>query len=184
MGTKNCALQRCFNPHTHAGCDFDKQYCFADVGGFNPHTHAGCDIRYKRHTYHFFVSIHTPTQGVTPGTVRPLPVKIVSIHTPTQGVTRTSKRTKQRIVCFNPHTHAGCDRKFPSLSFGTMVSIHTPTQGVTLWEQQVFMYKQCFNPHTHAGCDIYFYLSDKRGFVSIHTPTQGVTHFSPMRLSL
>ena len=54
---------------------------------FNPHTHAGCD---SGHTITFdcgAVSIHTPTQGVTQGTV-PFDREIkVSIHTPTQGVT-------------------------------------------------------------------------------------------------
>ena len=78
------------------------------VIGFNPHTHAGCDIA----RCHFFifkkVSIHTPTQGVTPDfPSEEFPVG-VSIHTPTQGVT-IIKDVYHGIPRFNPHTHAGCD---------------------------------------------------------------------------
>ena len=103
------------------------------------------------------------------------------------------------MLCFNPHTHAGCDsssvcwwlRSLVSIHTPTQgvtaitilhrcevsVSIHTPTQGVTLWEQQVFMYKQCFNPHTHAGCDLRHHFPNiSKAMVSIHTPTQGVTN--------
>ena len=32
-----------FNPHTHAGCDYDKNFAEMDIESFNPHTHAGCD---------------------------------------------------------------------------------------------------------------------------------------------
>ena len=35
------------------------------VSGFNPHTHAGCDSRYLFNICWAWVSIHTPTQGVT-----------------------------------------------------------------------------------------------------------------------
>ena len=56
-------------------------------------------------------------------------------------------------VCFNPHTHAGCDFVVNPRKAIIQVSIHTPTQGVTLVE----------------------YLSKELKEVSIHTPTQGVT---------
>ena len=144
----------CFNPHTHAGCDYwlnaelsawrvfqsthprrvwqrSNIYLCGSVC-FNPHTHAGCDYDIK--------------------------------------FSYTSKK------CFNPHTHAGCDGvciyhgRFLYMFQSTHprrvwqnwlakyeennpVSIHTPTQGVT--ESKNFNFRN-------------------RG-VSIHTPTQGVT---------
>ena len=82
---------------------------------------------------------------------------------------------KESLTCFNPHTHAGCDRSgrftlccsmdvsihTPTQGVTTLaavnsrnprVSIHTPTQGVTqaeVWK----VWHRSFNPHTHAGCD-------------------------------
>ena len=56
----------------------------------------------------------------------------VSIHTPTQGVTQHSCKGAH-LVCFNPHTHAGCDTVTAAVTLATSVSIHTPTQGVTLY---------------------------------------------------
>ena len=98
------------------------------------------------------VSIHTPTQGVTLGEDFYRYGIGVSIHTPTQGVTITRWWTST-TVCFNPHTHAGCDRRKPPNRMWLRVSIHTPTQGVTQLR-----------------------LADEAAEdVSIHTPTQGVT---------
>ena len=57
------------------------------------------------------------------------------------------------MFCFNPHTHAGCDREAAKL-----------------------LYKyDGFNPHTHAGCDKKANKGIQPQVVSIHTPTQGVT---------
>ena len=101
-------------------------------------------------------------------------------------------------LCFNPHTHAGCDldtseqlRKaevsihtptqgvtgffFFHVYFIHFVSIHTPTQGVTISGLSVPFRRTCFNPHTHAGCDVLCILFPVPYKVSIHTPTQGVT---------
>ena len=100
---------------------------------FNPHTHAGCDIGISGDIHFGYVSIHTPTQGVTIGGWSSVININVSIHTPTQGVTLlTSLVCKPFLLCFNPHTHAGCDVIGISgdIHFG-YVSIHTPTQGVT-----------------------------------------------------
>ena len=120
--------------------------------GFNPHTHAGCDTFFRISTQPFFVSIHTPTQGVTFAAVCKERFGIVSIHTPTQGVTRKkSLSTKKKAV-----------------------SIHTPTQGVTT-HSSIFNMIYCFNPHTHAGCDDVQNQLLQLQKVSIHTPTQGVT---------
>ena len=121
----------CFNPHTHAGCDYVFPisvvwhnvsihtptqgvtfHCKPFPGrrpSFNPHTHAGCDNIRDTFDAILQVSIHTPTQGVTILTILfSVPYK-VSIHTPTQGVTVLGR-------LFFPHNK---------------VSIHTPTQGVT-----------------------------------------------------
>ena len=54
-----------FNPHTHAGCDLLLLALGRSSPCFNPHTHAGCDQAYKPNFSGVFVSIHTPTQGVT-----------------------------------------------------------------------------------------------------------------------
>ena len=56
---------------------------------------------------------------------------IVSIHTPTQGVTPFIFAQVSDQECFNPHTHAGCDTPPASAKADSNVSIHTPTQGVT-----------------------------------------------------
>ena len=56
-------------------------------------------------------------------------------------------------MCFNPHTHEGCDVSFTDFAGENEVSIHTPTKGVT---------------NTAAN-------QRKRWEVSIHTPTKGVT---------
>ena len=39
--------------------------------------------------------------------------------------------TASSAVCFNPHTHAGCDGSERYKEIEALVSIHTPTQGVT-----------------------------------------------------
>ena len=123
------------------------------VYGFNPHTHAGCDFSRASISLYRGVSIHTPTQGVTCLFLVTVFKVVVSIHTPTQGVTFSRPRVKCVRSCFNPHTHAGCDRLSPVLIFSITVSIHTPTQGVT------------------PSVATYGDFPD----VSIHTPTQGVT---------
>ena len=120
-----------FNPHTHAGCDcitLSRSYRIAH--GFNPHTHAGCDSTKAPPKPSIKVSIHTPTQGVTP-LIRLLILvsKFQSTHP------RRVWLTVDWVGCicesFNPHTHAGCDSALLDQSKEYQVSIHTPTQGVT-----------------------------------------------------
>ena len=192
-----------FNPHTHAGCDRLVIEVLPRQEGFNPHTHAGCDYTLLILLTFSFVSIHTPTQGVTePNNKKDLRY-IVSIHTPTQGVTsvistgfiscrfqsthprrvwpRWSIR-RRSIVCFNPHTHAGCDI---SATFSLLlidVSIHTPTQGVTAvfgvqwWWARVSIHTP--TQGVTGSCRSIRYVP----IVSIHTPTQGVTKHSSKRI--
>ena len=99
----------CFNPHTHAGCDNPLPRLTRVHNRFNPHTHAGCDWRISIRDGTCYVSIHTPTQGVTRAAPRVFVLVPVSIHTPTQGVTSIAWSALSDFI----------------------VSIHTPTQGVT-----------------------------------------------------
>ena len=102
----------------------------------------------------FYVSIHTPTKGVTVKAAVCIGIERVSIHTPTKGVTLFFKPCK------------------PIIS----VSIHTPTKGVTMVSLQPILNKQeGFNPHTHEGCDKTRRTIQQMVKVSIHTPTKGVT---------
>ena len=59
-------------------------------------------------------------------------------------------------ICFNPHTHEGCDARIVWDSAEPNVSIHTPTKGVTDDDGNIVQLTQ----------------------VSIHTPTKGVTAYS------
>ena len=122
------------------------------------------------------VSIHTPTKGVTQSYFLYHVSEKVSIHTPTKGVTYVILLFRFGFLCFNPHTHEGCDRfllyvlLLPGsfnphthegcddlLTFSwdfCKVSIHTPTKGVTSNLVCLSLLKFCFNPHTHEGCDV------------------------------
>ena len=122
----------CFNPRTHAGCDvhlspnFDKPVKFQS-------THPRRVRRPTRgRAARSRVSIHAPTQGA-PQTQLGRVQEGVSIHAPTQGATggtlavfgtglfqsthpRRVRRgaiyaTSAPSLCFNPRTHAGCDRR-------------------------------------------------------------------------
>ena len=177
-------MKLCFNPHTHAGCDFHPFCIVEPKKGFNPHTHAGCDNsldglgnyseRFNPHTHAgcdilstaleiiLNVSIHTPTQGVTLFIVYSGFWLYVSIHTPTQGVTIWIWLLFSLIRSFNPHTHAGCD----------------------LWLIFMLKARSLFqSTHTHAGCDRNWRYYSMRFYVSIHTPTQGVTYFFNLNLT-
>ena len=98
----------CFNPHTHEGCDLMVSFLIPSRRCFNPHTHEGCDFSPRRITVKRRVSIHTPTKGVTEYIIFKVFWLRVSIHTPTKGVTWLVRPSKSE-VCFNPHTHEGCD---------------------------------------------------------------------------
>ena len=144
---------------------------------FNPHTHAGCDLFCYTWFIRYDVSIHTPTQGVTP--VNPVLRNrlTVSIHTPTQGVTPSALCRSDSLHCFNPHTHAGCDRCILVVKSVSHLyfAFENPTQGVTGAYWLLMLNRSSFNPHTHAGCDFGVIQARQEAVVSIHTPTQGVT---------
>ena len=90
-----------FNPHSHAGSDFNALYVIVGVL-ISIHTPTQ-GVTYYVSVFYFphFISIHTPTQGVTQ---RPYYITawtpMISIHTPTQGVTKMSRRTTQSITTF------------------------------------------------------------------------------------
>ena len=100
-----------------------------------------------------YISIHTPTQGVTNPTDHLVFNLGISIHTPTQGVTGRASLLAAVRPDFNPHSHAGSDGRSREGRKGQQISIHTPTQGVT----------------------IHSFLIKNVSRISIHTPTQGVT---------
>ncbi len=126
-------------------------------------------------------------------------MKYISIHTPTQGVTNQRHLIPMSNLHFNPYSHAGSDALAqPNKEMYIAISIHTPTLGVT-------RHKNCnnpdwiyFNPHSHAGSDarvkeqpslknLFQSTLPRREWhvtisgvtkhinISIHTPTQGVT---------
>ena len=170
-----CGKVPCFNPHTHEGCDIQRLLKEWREESFNPHTHEGCDVSFVSWQHCPFVSIHTPTKGVTLIDLSQLPDSEVSIHTPTKGVTRidanildvvfVSIHTPTKGVTssprdsaglptgFNPHTHEGCDTCQQCYHDALIVSIHTPTKGVTTVAEVVTALPTSFNPHTHEGCD-------------------------------
>ena len=164
----------CFNPHTHAGCDGLSIYVSATNLCFNPHTHAGCDYMGQWVIYSWFVSIHTPTQGVT---------NVWDNMVVTDGFQSTHPRRvwlhmlhhSYPYNCFNPHTHAGCDaaRTFllsPPFCFNPHTHAGCDTHIIA-----IIWLLPGFNPHTHAGCDLVASGLGRHLPVSIHTPTQGVT---------
>ena len=164
---------------------------------FNPHTHEGCDSHGTLSSSSLFVSIHTPTKGVTFEKWVSAIHQRVSIHTPTKGVTGKVLTLCMMLVCFNPHTHEGCDlvatrRQLAKKCFNPhthegcdylvtylqvvmLVSIHTPTKGVTQLTSILCLHTDSFNPHTHEGCDLNMRELIFLLIVSIHTPTKGVT---------
>ena len=81
----------CFIPHTHEGCDVKTQlWALSKLTFQSTHPRRVWLPRARRNSGYRAVSIHTPTKGVTVGSVLlGLPVH-VSIHTPTKGVTRCS----------------------------------------------------------------------------------------------
>ena len=164
-----------FNPHTHAGCDYLLLKYLYYCQSFNPHTHAGCDPTKLSNGANEIVSIHTPTQGVTIGGLDQQIKSKVSIHTPTQGVTRIIWISIY-LICFNPHTHAGCDRRTCNIGNSkAAVSIHTPTQGVTIVEWFTGVFDMFQSTHPRRVWQYSKISSWQQPLVSIHTPTQGVT---------
>ena len=60
---------------------------------------------------------------------------------------------------FNPHTHEGCDSRYPKYNWDAIVSIHTPTKGVTLL------------PSTCAGASVFQSTHPRRVWPLIPIPS-------------
>ena len=73
-------------------------------------------------------------------------------------------------LCFNPHTHEGCDILLLEDTERKAVSIHTPTKGVTGVKVPLRYSWFRFNPHTHEGCDLQPFICNIIGmlFQSTH----------------
>ena len=105
-------LSLSFNPHTHEGCDILMVLYSTTILSFNPHTHEGCDASLLNEINLSYVSIHTPTKGVTYCCT---PIKSwetgFNPHTH-EGCDAHILQARLLIRCFNPHTHEGCDVSF------------------------------------------------------------------------
>ena len=159
-----------FNPHTHEGCDTKAVPFIGDSLSFNPHTHEGCDLKKLNVKIKRYVSIHTPTKGVTfKILVLTVPVA-VSIHTPTKGVTSFFSNFCLMSSGFNPHTHEGCDtgHLLQSSSLYPRFNPHTH-EGCDRLSRTGRASFRCFNPHTHEGCD--FSVSTKDNIINTFQST-------------
>ena len=99
----------------------------------------------------------------------------VSIHTPTKGVTHELNALALLYLCFNPHTHEGCDPDNTRNGGKDRVSIHTPTKGVTLDAAQTRSVSVVSIHTPTKGVTYDRIYHDNPQQVSIHTPTKGVT---------
>ena len=158
-------------------------------------------------------------KGVTSFACVPISCFWISIHTPTKGVTSATITSPLHNFDFNPHSHEGSDPGTIEFSGLGLISIHTPTKGVTKttcyylvtlkfqstlprreWPGSTpisFERRWNFNPHSHEGSDrsnltevdpgVNFNPHSHEGSdakkpfltasqtISIHTPTKGVT---------
>ena len=174
--------RHCFNPHTHAGCDPKCRTFMKPIIKFqSTHPRRVWLLSSSLKSATKNVSIHTPTQGVTH--LR-LPQRLIPMFQSTHPrrvwqkwnalllKVRLFQSTHPRrvwhrgwheqipMLCFNPHTHAGCDRMEILENVLSIVSIHTPTQGVTLnlWHRQGERWFQSTHPrrvwHSDRLCAI------------------------------
>ena len=100
---------RCFNPRTHTGCDGAKHPIIAlvKVSIHAPTRGATPDIMPGNSGLR--VSIHAPTRGATQFQLRFFPVEEFQSTHP-HGVRRFPGTIKNKVKCFNPRTHTGCDQ--------------------------------------------------------------------------
>ena len=77
----------------------------------------------------------------------------VSIHTPTKGVTSESYLKTLGPWSFNPHTHEGCDTAIANSDVAKRSFNPHTHEGCDLATTTGWLQSSCFNPHTHEGCD-------------------------------
>ena len=125
---------------------------------------------------YLYISIHTPTRGVTIQQVFPAALLHQFQSTLPQGEWPFWFAKPKISFYFNPHSHKGSDGDYGGEHSDDDISIHTPTRGVTIsrWAPRITTLN--FNPHSHKGSD------ETKGVflrsvihISIHTPTRGVT---------
>ena len=172
-----CFLTKSFNPHTHEGCDRPRPKRKCCNSCFNPHTHEGCDAFLFFLCHKLFVSIHTPTKGVTyDDTIFGYLGAFQSTHPRRVWHTALARLFLLRVF---QSTHPR--RVWLSLSRTFLatkhVSIHTPTKGVT-WSIPGCHATRHVSIHTPTKGVTYPLWTIQSGRdVSIHTPTKGVTYW-------
>ena len=181
-----------FNPHTHEGCDQPIQIRTLNLSLFqSTHPRRVWRANHFSQKLSWYVSIHTPTKGVTARFGARGAQAVVSIHTPTKGVTphQLRRRLKHLVSIHTPTKGVTINCYVRVTSF--FVSIHTPTKGVTdryngafcfglfqsthprrVWliNLRININHRSFNPHTHEGCDplCRFWRCKQRVFQSTH----------------
>ena len=188
----------CFNPHTHEGCDlidvlllllllsFQSTHprrvwqinnrLLTKLRSFNPHTHEGCDIMIALLMSHPLVFQSTHPRRVW---------LVISIHlyninmfqsTHPRRVWLSEINRSHVHLCFNPHTHEGCD--LLECSTNGNVKKFQSTHPRRVWLHVfVFLSRFVLFQSTHPR-RVWHFLALRGGFgvgVSIHTPTKGVT---------
>ena len=99
-----------FNPHSHEGSDQFATLYISSVQNFNPHSHEGSDLNIQ---FIFFAKIKF--QSTLPRREWLLIYDLavcycyISIHTPTKGVTALICTPSSTYKNFNPHSHEGSD---------------------------------------------------------------------------
>ena len=99
-----------FNPHSHAGSDHPTIHIVRGAVNFNPHSHAGSDnvlMVSDNLCSNFNPHTHAGSDYVAACLRDDFPY--ISIHTPTQGVTLSRRSLRLHHLDFNPHSHAGSD---------------------------------------------------------------------------
>ena len=121
---------------------------------FNPHSHAGSDFNIVALSVDLCISIHTPTQGVT--IVHSLCLDIdywFQSTLPRREWRSCPWKLSFRILYFNPHSHAGSDSN-SAISINSLANFnphsHAGSDGGCY---NVNCAETYFNPHSHAGSD-------------------------------
>ena len=106
---------------------FDELYLFQST---LPHREWPIDARYVELA--FYISIHTPTQGVTTVSTSTQQFFLFQSTLPHREWLKVSLYSVKNAIYFNPHSHTGSDQRKAEGSLKPQeISIHTPTQGVT-----------------------------------------------------
>ena len=148
-----CLNSTCFNPHTHEGCDIWYVLLVVCTNQFqSTHPRRVWQIQAIRYSDPWvFQSTHPrrvwPIRMMCPGCCH----WFQSTHP--RRVWLSFFSPSLWSVCFNPHTHEGCDAGGSYQRAMLWVSIHTPTKGVTPQPHTRVRLLTSFNPHTHEGCD-------------------------------